>query len=180
MGEKGFLTSTNPESLFGKLFCWNVPDVRFFWLLRLYLLGMDFDQQIAQADQLSAENLINHISSTDPRISIDEMPEKDIDQLPFGAIQLDTNGRVLKYNDFESRLAGVKKVNAVGKNFFTEVAPCTNVKEFYGRFRTGVDKGVLHEKFRYHFSFKKNPIDVTVTLFYSDITKSIWVFVRPV
>jgi len=66
------------------------------------------------------------------------------------------------------------------KHFFTEVAPYTNVKEFHGRFLAGVAKKVLHTKFRYHFSFKKNLRDVSVTLFYSDITDSIWVFIRPV
>ncbi len=141
---------------------------------------MDFDQQIAQADLISIEALIQQISATDKRPHVKEMPQQEIDHLPFGAIQLDTTGNILKYNDYESRLAGVKRENAIGKNFFTEVAPCTNVKEFYGRFKAGVDRKSLHEKFRYHFSFKRNPVDVTVTLFYSDITKSIWVFVRPV
>jgi photoactive yellow protein len=142
---------------------------------------MDFDQQIAQADLISTETLLTDpISLTNKRIRADDLPEEELDNLPFGAIQLDTNGNVLKYNDFESRLAGLKKENVIGKNFFTEVAPCTNVKEFYGRFKNGVEKKMLHEKFRYHFAFKRNPIDVTVTLFYSDITRSIWVFVRPV
>ncbi len=142
---------------------------------------MDLDQQIAQADLISTESLLTKpISLTNRRIQADEMPEEELDRLPFGAIQLDTTGKILKYNNYESRLAGEEKNTAVGKNFFTEVAPCTNVKEFYGRFKAGVEKKDLHEKFRYHFSFKKNPVDVTVTLFYSDVTKSVWVFVRPV
>ena len=142
---------------------------------------MDFDQQIAQADLIATETLLTYpISLTNKRIRADEMREEELDNLPFGAIQLDMSGNVLKYNDFESRLAGLKKENAIGKNFFTEVAPCTNVKEFYGRFKDGVEKKRLHEKFRYHFAFKRNPMDVTVTLFYSDISRSIWVFVRPV
>jgi len=140
---------------------------------------MDFDQQIAQADLISTETLLTDpISVANRRVRADEMREEELDNLPFGAIQLDTSGNVLKYSDFESRLAGLKKENAIGKNFFTEVAPCTNVKEFYGRFKDGVEQRALHEKFRYHFAFKRNPMDVTVTLFYSDISRSIWVFVR--
>ncbi|HZU33429.1 MAG TPA: hypothetical protein VFB79_20100 [Candidatus Angelobacter sp.] len=38
----------------------------------------------------------------------------------------------------------------------------------------------LFQKFRFHFAFKHAPRDVTVTLFYSDIADSIWVFIRPV
>jgi photoactive yellow protein len=76
-------------------------------------------------------------------------------------------------------LANLKKESVIGKNFFKEVAPCTDVQEFYGRFPTGVAEKSLHENFRYHFAFKQNPRDVTVTLFYSGITETVWVFVKP-
>jgi photoactive yellow protein len=63
--------------------------------------------------------------------SIDSMSEADLDLLPHGAIQLDTKGVVLKYNTYESQLANLDKGKVVGRNFFKEVAPCTDVKEFY-------------------------------------------------
>ncbi len=110
---------------------------------------------------------------------VDSMTESELDQLPHGAIQLSTDGRVLKFNAYESKLANLKKESVIGKNFFKEVAPCTDVQEFYGRFRTGVAEKNLHENFRYHFAFKQNPRDVTVTLFYSGITETVWVFVKP-
>jgi len=110
---------------------------------------------------------------------VDSMTESELDQLPHGAIQLSTDGRVLKFNAYESELANLKKESVIGKNFFKEVAPCTDVQEFYGRFRTGVAEKNLHENFRYHFAFKQNPRDVTVTLFYSGITDTVWVFVKP-
>lgn len=114
------------------------------------------------------------------RIQVQDLSENELEDLPFGAIQLDTTGKILRFNGFESKISGVAKDDAVGKMFFTEIAPCTNVKEFYGRFKEGVARKRLHEKFRYHYSFKRNPMDVTITLFYSDLTQSIWVFVRPV
>jgi photoactive yellow protein len=83
-------------------------------------------------------------------------------------------------NGFESQISGVSKEQAAGKLFFTQIAPCTKVKEFYGRFKEGVARKRLHEKFCYHYSFQRNPMEVTTTLFYSDLTQSIWVFVRPV
>ena len=104
----------------------------------------------------------------------------ELDALPHGAIQLDTTGKVLAFNQYESQLANKKKEDVIGRNFFTEVAPCTNVQEFHGRFVRGVKEKKLHEKFRYHFAFKQNPRDVVVTLFYSDITNTVWVFVQPV
>jgi photoactive yellow protein len=108
------------------------------------------------------------------------MTEAEFDGLPHGAIQLDAQGNILRYNAYEERLSGMKKENVIGKNFFTQVAPCTNVQEFYGRFRDGVRKGRLYCRFRYRFAFKKNPIDVTIRLFYSATDKNAWVLVEPV
>jgi photoactive yellow protein len=110
---------------------------------------------------------------------IDTLKPAELDALPHGAIQLDSNGTVLQFNKYESQLAHLEKKNVIGKNFFKDVAPCTDVKEFHGRFQKGVAAKQLHEKFRYHFAFKQNPRDVSVTLFYSDVTKTVWVFVNP-
>jgi photoactive yellow protein len=141
---------------------------------------MRFDELVAHADVVSSAPRSGHpIDVVTERIQIDELPEEEFDRLPFGAVELDAEGRVLRYNQYESRLSGIKKDRAIGKHFFTELAPCTDVQEFYGRFKQGVARKSLHEEFRYHFAFKRNPIDVTVTLFYSPLTKSIWVFVRP-
>lgn len=110
---------------------------------------------------------------------VDKLSESELDALPHGAIQLDRDGTVLKFNLMEQQLANLDKKKVIGKNFFREVAPCTDVKEFHGRFSEGVAAGKLHERFRYHFAFKQNPRDVVVTLFYSDITATVWVFVHP-
>ena len=142
---------------------------------------MRFDKQSAQAEMITDETLAPQTAAAViERIQVQDLTEQELEKLPFGAIQLDTTGRILRFNGFESQISGVSKEQAVGKLFFTEIAPCTNVKEFYGRFRDGVARKRLHEKFRYHYSFKRNPMDVTITLFYSDLTQSIWVFVRPV
>jgi photoactive yellow protein len=142
---------------------------------------MRIDEQIAPAEMVTTETVSpESASAVIERIQVKDLSESELEQLPFGAIQLDTAGLILRYNGFESRLSGIHRNRALGKHFFTQLAPCTNVKEFYGRFQEGVARKRLHEKFRYHFSFKRNPVDVTVTLFYSDLTESIWVFVRPV
>lgn len=109
---------------------------------------------------------------------IQQMGEDDLDRLPFGAIRLDRDGKILSYNTAEARLTGRRPDQVVGKSFFEEVAPCTNVREFAGRYREGVERGSLHVIFPYRFDFKMEPRDVTVTLFYSSQTQSGWVFVR--
>jgi len=110
--------------------------------------------------------------------SISRMSEEQLDELPFGAIRLDKDGKILSYNMSESKLTGRTKERVIGRNFFTEVAPCTNVVAFAGRFREGMLKKELHAIFPYRFDFQMAPRDVTVTLFYSKQTDSAWVFVR--
>jgi photoactive yellow protein len=105
--------------------------------------------------------------------------ETELDSLPYGVIQLDPLGTVLRYNAFEAGLSGLKKQNVVGKNFFKQIALCTDLPQFHGRFRDGVAAGELHCTFRFHFAFKERPCDVTVTLFYNDRDKTVWMLVQP-
>ena len=105
------------------------------------------------------------------------MTTEELDALPYGMIQLDMSGRILKYNRVESRLASLPQQAQVGKHFFTEVAPCTRVREFHGRFKEGVVRESLDATFQYHFAFKQSPRDVTVRLFYSRSTRTVWVMI---
>lgn len=110
--------------------------------------------------------------------AIDRMSEQELDALPFGAIRLDREGKILSYNMTESKLTGRDPKRVIGRNFFTDVAPCTNVQGFAGRFREGMEKEDLHAIFPYRFDFQMAPRDVTITLFYSKQTDTAWVFVR--
>ena len=109
---------------------------------------------------------------------IQGLGEDDLDRLPFGAIRLDRKGRILSYNRTEAELSGRRKESVLGKSFFTEVAPCTNIQGFAGRFREGIEKGSLHMVFPFVFDDQMEPRTVWVTLFYSKETDTAWVFVR--
>lgn len=108
---------------------------------------------------------------------VDGMSAEAFNRLPFGAIQLDKDGKILRYNNTEARLSGRDAAAVVGKDFFTEVAPCTNVQEFAGAFQEGVAKKSLSKVFPYRFDFEMEPTDVWVRLFYSEATDTAWVFV---
>lgn len=123
---------------------------------------------------MSDENLIGRAEIE----RIQGFGENELDRLPFGAIRLDREGKILSYNRTEAELSGRRKESVLGKSFFTEVAPCTNVREFAGRFREGVAKGSLHMVFPYVFDDQMEPRTVWVTLFYSNETDTAWVFVR--
>jgi photoactive yellow protein len=110
--------------------------------------------------------------------TVDQLSAAELDGLPYGIIQLDTAGRILKYNATESALASLPQTEAIGKQFFTEVAPCTRVQEFYGRFTNGVIQESLDVSFPFHFAFKQYPRDVLVHLWFSRRTRSVWVLIR--
>ncbi|MGE3173188.1 MAG: PAS domain-containing protein [Planctomycetota bacterium] len=62
------------------------------------------------------------------------LSQEMLDQLPLGFIELDRDGVVRRYNAAEARAAGLDPLQVVDRPFFTEVAPCTRVREFHGRF----------------------------------------------
>lgn len=109
---------------------------------------------------------------------IDGLANSQLDALPFGAIQLDLDGQILQFNEYEANLSNRRAPDTVGRNFFREVAPCTNVREFYGRFKEGVERGELNASFDYRFEFRMAPRNVRVTLYYSAPTSTVWVFVQ--
>lgn len=108
---------------------------------------------------------------------VEQLTEDELHALPFGMIQLDEQGNILKFNQTEADLARVRRERQIGRNFFDELAPCTKVKEFYGRFLEGVERQQLYETFGFVFKFEHGWRNVVITLMYSQPTRSVWVLV---
>ncbi|WP_374764719.1 photoactive yellow protein [Yunchengibacter salinarum] len=110
--------------------------------------------------------------------TLDKMSDSDIDNLAFGAIELDKSGTVKRYNATEGDITGRDKDTVIGKNFFDDVAPCTKTNEFHGRFqaiRDGKEDSVI---FNYVFDYKMVPTKVKVHMKKALTGDSIWVFVK--
>lgn len=103
---------------------------------------------------------------------------RDIDRLAFGAIELDANGTILKYNQTEGAITGRDPKAMIGKNFFTEVAPCTNTPQFRGVFDKGVKDGNLNTMFEYVFDYNMAPTKVKVHIKKALVGDTYWVFVK--
>ncbi|MHC4849391.1 MAG: PAS domain-containing protein [Planctomycetota bacterium] len=106
------------------------------------------------------------------------MTRDELDQLPIGAIRMDRDGTILEYNAAEARLAQRDPKDVIGRNFFTEVAPCTNVQEFAGRFRADVGSDRPAVAFPYVFRFPKKELTVLVLMHFERDSDSGWIFVR--
>lgn len=78
----------------------------------------------------------------------------EIDSLPFGYIALAPDGAIRKYNRFEADLARKDPGEVLGRNFFREVAPCTQVQEFEGRFRELVSGATPEPALTFDFEFR--------------------------
>jgi len=62
------------------------------------------------------------------------------DNLPLGLVVLDPRGDVVVYNRAEEKLAGRSRDKVMGRNFFTEIAPCMNVRELAGQYRDHIGR----------------------------------------
>src|SRR5688572_21856946 len=110
---------------------------------------------------------------------LDTLSGEELDELPVGIIQLDREGTVLQYNSTESSLARIDRDQVVGRNFFQEIAPCTAVRDFQGRFEQGVASKSLDTTFAYRFRFQDDRTrDVSITMSYRPDTDVVWVVVE--
>jgi len=108
-----------------------------------------------------------------------ELSEAEIDTLPFGLIAVDPDGNIEQYNAYESRLARLSKERVIGRNFFLDVAPCTAVQEFMGRFQRFVkEDGDGAESFDYVFPFSFGRQHVNITFMRSSRTRQINILVN--
>ncbi len=99
------------------------------------------------------------------------------DAQDFGIVQLTDDGIVRMYNRWESTLAGVAAASTLGRNFFTQVAPCTNNRLVFGKFKDGVQVGALDTEFSYTFTYKMKPTNVVLRLYRHRPTATNWMFV---
>ena len=110
--------------------------------------------------------------------AIGKMDSKGLDQLAFGAIKLDADGRVLSYNAAEGAITGRDPKDVIGKNFFKDVAPCTSTPEFLGKFQAGVKADNLNVLFEYVFDYNMKPTKVKVHMKRAINGGSYWIFVK--
>jgi photoactive yellow protein len=103
--------------------------------------------------------------------------EKQLNDVQFGIIKVDDEGVVEFFNRYESELSGVDPDDAVGRNFFTQVAPCTNNRLFRGRFKKGLRRDDLDETFTYTYTYKMRPTLVDVHLYRDDAGHN-WIMVQ--
>ena len=120
--------------------------------------------------KFGAEDLENRLATDPSRVEL----------LPFGAIMVDQQGDVLRYNHVESGIAGRPVAEVVGKNFFNDIAPCAKGQIFYNHFFRAVADGQVNTMFDYHFDYKMKATNVRIHMKSADATQGIWIFIKRV
>ena len=140
-------------------------------------LAVQWRDQAAQATKAKGGSPISFVPG-EVIAAADQLDQATADQLDFGVVEVDDQGVIKIYNDYEAELAGVLKNNAIHKNFFLEVAPCTNNGLFLGRFRKGVENENLSVAFNYTFTYKMRPTPVAAVLYRSPTSGRNYVFIK--
>jgi photoactive yellow protein len=94
---------------------------------------------------------------------VQHLSHDELDAAPFGVIIVDRVGTILEYNAYERSLSGVGNRTVIGLNFFNDVAPCTAIRDFQGRFGeflTSQDTSI--EPFEFVFALPRGPQRVSV------------------
>jgi photoactive yellow protein len=91
---------------------------------------------------------------------LDSNTEESYDTLTFGVVQMNGQGIVTAYNTYLSVIGGISKENAIGKQFFSQVAPCTNNFMVAEKYR----QESLDEELPYIFTYVTQPTPVILRL----------------
>lgn len=110
-------------------------------------------------------------------LGVPNLSEDEIGALPFGVILLNRNGVVLTYNAVEQQLSQKKPEAVLGRNFFTEIAPCTQVKNFQGRFGELLNGSHNLEHFEFVFKFPHGKVAVDISFVKRD-SEHIFVLIK--
>ena len=118
----------------------------------------------------------------DNGVDLDVLAPDAIDRLDQGVIGLDAAGAVVAFSEGASAISGLSRDAVLGRNYFRDVMPGTNVPSFRGRFLAGARRGVLDESFDYVFGRLPQPLRARVHMRHGTIAEGrpvTWLTIDP-
>jgi photoactive yellow protein len=85
-------------------------------------------------------------------------------KLPFGLLELDKSGAVIRYSPASEQNSDVKAQDVLGRQFFTEVISNKQVKDFQARFNLFMAHGQSVDRFSASFDSEEGQIKVQILL----------------
>lgn len=108
--------------------------------------------------------------------SLSTMGADELDELPFGAVGLDSQNTVEFYNKHEERYSGLPRDVVVGRHFFFDVAPCMNNYMVAER----LEETRLDVTLPYVLTFRMRPTPVRLRLLRGPEAPRRWVLIARV
>lgn len=115
-------------------------------------------------------------TADDPENPLFRVGADEVSRLPFGAAELDRDGKVVAYNDTEPDDGGPARPSLVGRQFFAEVLRWAGNSVIAEQFRTGVATGNLNVVF--DCAVPRLSHKVRIHLKVSPILGTFWVFIK--
>jgi photoactive yellow protein len=106
---------------------------------------------------------------------LESMSAQGLDALAFGVVRMRPGGDVVAYNVWESKMAGLSKERVLARNFFSEVAPCTNNYMVAERF---MGEPELDATLDYVFTLRMKPTAVKLRLLKSATAEHMYLLVK--
>jgi photoactive yellow protein len=115
-------------------------------------------------------------SAPDLLHQLDRLAHHQLDEINFGIIRMDHNGKIEAYNRAESLITGVNPIQALGKHFFTQIAPCTNNFMVASRF----EQERVDEEIDYIFTYVTRPTKVRLRMLRAQQSPYQYLLVKPI
>jgi photoactive yellow protein len=90
---------------------------------------MNSDLDTAHGSAAASEAPLERIDDDTLPARIERLSTQQLDALPFGVVRLDADGIVTFYSRTEAEQSGFRDRRAIGRNFFTQIAPCLSTPE---------------------------------------------------
>jgi len=92
------------------------------------------------------------------------MKDSSHTKLPFGLLELDSNGAVIRYSPASEQHSDMKAGDVLGRHFFSEVLPDEHLKEAQARFQLFMAHGQTIDRFSTSFDSEEGRIRVQLLL----------------
>jgi len=99
-------------------------------------------------------------NAADAAQRLQELGDAELDELPYGVVEMDLDFVVQRYNATESCYSGLPRERVVGRHFFRDVAPCSNNRRVAQRYA----QPALDETIAYTFALRMQPVPVTLRM----------------
>jgi photoactive yellow protein len=120
---------------------------------------------------------ISDIADAQLLARVEKLSHEALDALPFGVVRLDAAGRVLFFSRTEARQSGFGDRNAIGRNFFSELAPCMSSPAFLQRLEQARAAGTLDISFEQVGDFDDAQRELRVRVI-SASAGGLWLFIQ--